>query len=152
MSKIILIWSDQVESNVTVEKDDGWRHRTSHVRGSCALFHTQVFLKEKERQLLLDTLTKEVMRRAIILQRWFRSCLIRLHFLQKRDATMIIQVPIYQKHHPRWPNRISLGKQNRFLWFLNRISEKLARILWEEEPSRYGDPVCMEKFTPHVIS
>uniref|UniRef100_H3DBQ4 Myosin IXB n=1 Tax=Tetraodon nigroviridis TaxID=99883 RepID=H3DBQ4_TETNG len=60
-------------------------------KSSYQIGKTKVFLKEKERQLLLDTLTKEVMRRAIILQRWFRSCLIRLHFLQKRDATMIIQ-------------------------------------------------------------
>nr|XP_020447008.1 unconventional myosin-IXb-like isoform X2 [Monopterus albus] len=52
---------------------------------------TKVFLKEKERQLLQDTLNKEVMRRIVILQRWFRVCLIRLHFVQKRDAAMIIQ-------------------------------------------------------------
>ncbi|XP_042353404.1 unconventional myosin-IXb [Plectropomus leopardus] len=52
---------------------------------------TKVFLKEKERQLLQDTLNKEVMRHIIILQRWFRACLMRLHFLQKKDATMIIQ-------------------------------------------------------------
>ncbi|XP_041804694.1 unconventional myosin-IXb isoform X2 [Chelmon rostratus] len=52
---------------------------------------TQVFLKEKERQLLQDTLNKEVMHHIIVLQRWFRACLMRLHFLQKRDATMIIQ-------------------------------------------------------------
>ncbi|TDH05911.1 hypothetical protein EPR50_G00127270 [Perca flavescens] len=52
---------------------------------------TKVFLKEKERQLLQDTLNKEVMRHIIILQRWFRTCLMRLHFLQNRDATMIIQ-------------------------------------------------------------
>ncbi|XP_070774290.1 unconventional myosin-IXb isoform X2 [Enoplosus armatus] len=52
---------------------------------------TQVFLKEKGRQLLQDTLNKEVMHYIIILQRWFRVCLIRLHFLQKRDATLIIQ-------------------------------------------------------------
>ncbi|XP_076601855.1 unconventional myosin-IXb isoform X3 [Chaetodon auriga] len=52
---------------------------------------TQVFLKEKERQLLQDTVNKEVMRHIIVLQRWFRSCLMRLHFLQKKDATMIIQ-------------------------------------------------------------
>ncbi|KAG7229082.1 hypothetical protein INR49_013201, partial [Caranx melampygus] len=52
---------------------------------------TKVFLKQTERQLLQDTLNKEVMRRIIILQRWFRTCLIRLHFLQKRDATVIIQ-------------------------------------------------------------
>ncbi|XP_073346792.1 unconventional myosin-IXb isoform X2 [Pagrus major] len=52
---------------------------------------TQVFLKEKERQLLQDTLNKEVMRHIIILQRWFRACLLRLHYLQKKDATMLIQ-------------------------------------------------------------
>ncbi|XP_028282689.1 unconventional myosin-IXb isoform X2 [Parambassis ranga] len=52
---------------------------------------TKVFLKEKERQLLQDTLNKEVVHRIITLQRWFRSCLIRFHFLQKKDATMIIQ-------------------------------------------------------------
>uniref|UniRef100_A0A671YXG7 Uncharacterized protein n=1 Tax=Sparus aurata TaxID=8175 RepID=A0A671YXG7_SPAAU len=53
--------------------------------------NTQVFLKERERQLLQDTLNKEVMRHIIILQRWFRACLIRLHYLQRKDATMIIQ-------------------------------------------------------------
>ncbi|XP_045907554.1 unconventional myosin-IXb-like isoform X2 [Micropterus dolomieu] len=52
---------------------------------------TKVFLKEKERQLLQDTLNKEVMRHIINLQRWIRVYLLRLHFLQKRDATMIIQ-------------------------------------------------------------
>ncbi|XP_026169113.1 unconventional myosin-IXb isoform X2 [Mastacembelus armatus] len=52
---------------------------------------TKVFLKKKERQLLQDTYNKEVMDHIIILQRWFRACLIRLHFLQKRDATRIIQ-------------------------------------------------------------
>ncbi|KAM9791384.1 unconventional myosin-IXb isoform 1-T1 [Syngnathus typhle] len=52
---------------------------------------TKVFLKEKERRLLQDTLNKEVMRRIIVLQRWFRACLIRMHFQQKRDASVIIQ-------------------------------------------------------------
>ncbi|XP_077379220.1 unconventional myosin-IXb isoform X2 [Festucalex cinctus] len=52
---------------------------------------TKVFLKEKERQLLQDTLNKEVMRRIVVLQRWFRGCLMRMHFLQKRDASLIIQ-------------------------------------------------------------
>ncbi|CAB1417699.1 unnamed protein product [Pleuronectes platessa] len=52
---------------------------------------TKVFLKEKERQLLQDTHNKEVMRRLIILQRWFRASLIRQHFLQKKDATLLIQ-------------------------------------------------------------
>uniref|UniRef100_A0A8C3AGE6 Unconventional myosin-IXb-like n=1 Tax=Cyclopterus lumpus TaxID=8103 RepID=A0A8C3AGE6_CYCLU len=57
---------------------------------------TKVFLKEKGRQLLQDTRNKEVMRQIIILQRWFRACLLRLHFRQKKDATMIIQVPFIQ--------------------------------------------------------
>ncbi|XP_034469732.1 unconventional myosin-IXb isoform X2 [Hippoglossus hippoglossus] len=52
---------------------------------------TKVFLKEKERQLLQDTHNKEVMRRLVILQRWFRASLIRQHFLQKKDATLLIQ-------------------------------------------------------------
>ncbi|XP_053738996.1 unconventional myosin-IXb isoform X1 [Synchiropus splendidus] len=52
---------------------------------------TKVFLKQKHKQLLQDTLNKEMMRRLIVLQRWFRACLIRLHFLQKKDATLMIQ-------------------------------------------------------------
>ncbi|XP_068426009.1 unconventional myosin-IXb isoform X2 [Clinocottus analis] len=52
---------------------------------------TKVFLKEKERQLLQNTHYKEVMHHIIVLQRWFRACLLRLHFLQKKDATLIIQ-------------------------------------------------------------
>ncbi|XP_033960405.1 unconventional myosin-IXb isoform X1 [Pseudochaenichthys georgianus] len=52
---------------------------------------TKVFLKEKERQLLQDTHNKEVRRHIIVLQRWFRACLMRSLFLQKRDATLIIQ-------------------------------------------------------------
>lgn len=59
---------------------------------TCLSFN-QVFLKEKERQLLQDALNKEVMHRIIILQRWFRVCLLRLHFLQKKDAAFLIQVP-----------------------------------------------------------
>ncbi|XP_070397713.1 unconventional myosin-IXb isoform X3 [Nothobranchius furzeri] len=51
----------------------------------------KVFLKDKERLLLQETLNKEVMRRIVTLQRWFRSCLIRFHFLQKKDATTLIQ-------------------------------------------------------------
>ncbi|TKS79486.1 Unconventional myosin-IXb [Collichthys lucidus] len=60
-------------------------------KSSYQIGRTKVFLKEKERKLLQDTHHKEVMRHIVILQRWFRTCLIRLHFLQKRDATMIIQ-------------------------------------------------------------
>uniref|UniRef100_A0AAQ4Q340 Myosin IXb n=1 Tax=Gasterosteus aculeatus aculeatus TaxID=481459 RepID=A0AAQ4Q340_GASAC len=54
---------------------------------------TKVFLKEKARQLLQDKYNKEVMHHIIVLQRWFRASLLRMHFLQKKDATMLIQVP-----------------------------------------------------------
>uniref|UniRef100_A0A672ZPJ9 Myosin IXb n=1 Tax=Sphaeramia orbicularis TaxID=375764 RepID=A0A672ZPJ9_9TELE len=59
---------------------------------------TKVFLKEKERRLLQETLNTVVIRHIIILQRWFRVCLIRLHFLQKKDATLVIQV-VHPHHH-----------------------------------------------------
>ncbi|XP_061776818.1 unconventional myosin-IXb isoform X2 [Nerophis ophidion] len=60
-------------------------------RSTYQIGHTKVFLKERERQLLQDTLNKEVMHHIIVLQRWFRTCLMRMHFLQKRDASLIIQ-------------------------------------------------------------
>uniref|UniRef100_A0A8C4ZFI9 Myosin IXb n=1 Tax=Gadus morhua TaxID=8049 RepID=A0A8C4ZFI9_GADMO len=52
---------------------------------------TKVFLKESQRQRLQETLNKEVMRSVVILQRWFRCCLIRMHFLNKKDAALLIQ-------------------------------------------------------------
>uniref|UniRef100_A0A8C7TT75 Myosin IXb n=1 Tax=Oncorhynchus mykiss TaxID=8022 RepID=A0A8C7TT75_ONCMY len=56
---------------------------------------TKVFLKEREKQHLQDTLNKEVMRHIVILQRWFRACLSRSHFLYKKDAAIRIQVCTY---------------------------------------------------------
>ncbi|XP_073917766.1 unconventional myosin-IXa isoform X5 [Castor canadensis] len=52
---------------------------------------TMVFLKEKERQYLQDLLHQEVLRRIIVLQRWFRVLLCRQHFLHLRQASIIIQ-------------------------------------------------------------
>lgn len=52
---------------------------------------TKVFLRERERQFLQETLNAEIMHRIKVLQRWFRACLIRMHFLQKKDATRLIQ-------------------------------------------------------------
>ncbi|XP_048185380.1 unconventional myosin-IXa isoform X2 [Perognathus longimembris pacificus] len=52
---------------------------------------TMVFLKEKERQHLQDLLHQEVLRRIILLQRWFRVLLCRQHFLRLRQASVIIQ-------------------------------------------------------------
>nr|XP_045016658.1 unconventional myosin-IXa isoform X4 [Jaculus jaculus] len=52
---------------------------------------TMVFLKEQERQHLQDLLHQEVLRRIILLQRWFRVLLCRHHFLNLRQASVIIQ-------------------------------------------------------------
>uniref|UniRef100_A0A672IFN1 Unconventional myosin-IXb-like n=1 Tax=Salarias fasciatus TaxID=181472 RepID=A0A672IFN1_SALFA len=52
---------------------------------------TKVLLKQRERRQLQDAHNKEVIRHIIILQRWFRACLVRLHFLQKKDASLLIQ-------------------------------------------------------------
>ncbi|XP_029420908.1 unconventional myosin-IXa isoform X2 [Nannospalax galili] len=52
---------------------------------------TMVFLKERERQHLQELLHQEVLRRIILLQRWFRVLLCRQHFLQLRQASVTIQ-------------------------------------------------------------
>ncbi|XP_051989396.1 unconventional myosin-IXb-like isoform X2 [Xyrauchen texanus] len=52
---------------------------------------TKVFLKEAERQKLQETLHKEVMQRIITLQRWFRACLTRKHYLVERKGIITIQ-------------------------------------------------------------
>ncbi|XP_051053614.1 unconventional myosin-IXa isoform X5 [Phodopus roborovskii] len=52
---------------------------------------TMVFLKEHERQHLQDLLHQEVLRRIILLQRWFRVLLCRQQFLHLRQASVIIQ-------------------------------------------------------------
>ncbi|KAM4629651.1 LOW QUALITY PROTEIN: unconventional myosin-IXb [Polymixia lowei] len=52
---------------------------------------TKVYLKELERQQLQDTLHKDVMRKIIFLQRWFRARLQRKEFLEMRQAAILIQ-------------------------------------------------------------
>uniref|UniRef100_A0A8C7CS28 Myosin IXB n=1 Tax=Oncorhynchus kisutch TaxID=8019 RepID=A0A8C7CS28_ONCKI len=53
---------------------------------------TKVYLKELERQQLQDTLHKDVMRKIIFLQLWFRARLERRYFLEMRQAAILIQV------------------------------------------------------------
>lgn len=52
---------------------------------------TKVFLKETERQALQETLHREVVRKILFLQSWFRMVLERRHFLQMRRAAVTIQ-------------------------------------------------------------
>lgn len=56
------------------------------------ILSSQVFLKELERQQLQDALHKDVMRKIIFLQRWFRARLQRTEFLDMRQAATLIQV------------------------------------------------------------
>lgn len=52
----------------------------------------QVFMKEAERQILQDTLHKEVIRKIILLQSWLRMVLERRRFLRMRQAAVVLQV------------------------------------------------------------
>uniref|UniRef100_A0A8C6DW21 Myosin IXB n=1 Tax=Moschus moschiferus TaxID=68415 RepID=A0A8C6DW21_MOSMO len=52
---------------------------------------TKVFLKETKRQALQETLHREVVRKILLLQSWFRMVLERRHFLQTRRAAITIQ-------------------------------------------------------------
>ncbi|CAG08020.1 unnamed protein product, partial [Tetraodon nigroviridis] len=59
---------------------------------------TKVFLKELGRQKLQDTLHKDVMRKIIFLQRWFRARLQRKEFLDMRQAAILIQCS-WRRYH-----------------------------------------------------
>ncbi|XP_071433968.1 unconventional myosin-IXb isoform X2 [Pithys albifrons albifrons] len=52
---------------------------------------TKVFMKEAERQILQDTLHKEVIRKIILLQSWLRMALERRRFLRARQAAVVLQ-------------------------------------------------------------
>ncbi|XP_051554437.1 unconventional myosin-IXb isoform X4 [Myxocyprinus asiaticus] len=60
-------------------------------RTSFQIGRTKLFLKEAERQKLQETLHKEVMQHIITLQRWFRACLTRKHYLREREGIITIQ-------------------------------------------------------------
>ncbi|XP_034293501.1 unconventional myosin-IXb isoform X3 [Pantherophis guttatus] len=52
---------------------------------------TKVFMKEATRQMLQDTLHKEVIRKIIVLQSWLRMVLERRRFLRTRQAAITLQ-------------------------------------------------------------
>ncbi|NXH15725.1 MYO9B protein, partial [Bucco capensis] len=52
---------------------------------------TKIFMKEAERQVLQDTLHKEVIRKIILLQSWLRMVLERRRFLRTRQAALVLQ-------------------------------------------------------------
>ncbi|KFW04751.1 Unconventional myosin-IXb, partial [Eurypyga helias] len=57
----------------------------------CQIGMTKVFMKEAERQILQDTLHKEVIRKIILLQSWLRMVLERRRFLRTRQAAIVLQ-------------------------------------------------------------
>ncbi|XP_048469961.1 unconventional myosin-IXb isoform X3 [Rhincodon typus] len=61
-------------------------------RNNCQIGKTKVFMKETERQKLQDILHKEVIRKILLLQTWFRAVLDRRRFLKSRQAATTIQV------------------------------------------------------------
>ncbi|XP_072450556.1 unconventional myosin-IXb isoform X3 [Chiloscyllium punctatum] len=61
-------------------------------RNNCQIGKTKVFMKETERQKLQDILHKEVIRKILLLQTWFRAVLDRRRFLKSRQAAITIQV------------------------------------------------------------
>ncbi|NWW86089.1 MYO9B protein, partial [Rhynochetos jubatus] len=58
---------------------------------NCQIGTTKVFMKEAERQILQDTLHKEVIRKIILLQSWLRMVLERRRFLRARQAAIVLQ-------------------------------------------------------------
>ncbi|XP_078412285.1 unconventional myosin-IXb isoform X4 [Cetorhinus maximus] len=60
-------------------------------RNNCQIGKTKVFMKETERQKLQDILHREVIRKILLLQTWFRAILERRRFLKMRQATITIQ-------------------------------------------------------------
>ncbi|XP_067824743.1 unconventional myosin-IXb-like [Heptranchias perlo] len=60
-------------------------------RDNCQIGKTKVFMKETERQKLQDILHKEVMRKILLLQTWFRAIQERRRFLKMKQAAITIQ-------------------------------------------------------------
>uniref|UniRef100_A0A672QPU1 Unconventional myosin-IXb-like n=1 Tax=Sinocyclocheilus grahami TaxID=75366 RepID=A0A672QPU1_SINGR len=82
-------------------------------RSSFQIGRTKVFLKESERQILQEALHKEVMRRIIILQRWFRACLMRKQYLREREGIITIQVLFVCHFDLSFRSQTELGHLNK---------------------------------------
>ncbi|KAL0966531.1 hypothetical protein UPYG_G00296380 [Umbra pygmaea] len=101
---------------------------------------TKVFLKERQRQSLQYTVNKEVMRRIILLQRWFRSCLVRNNFLSKKDAAIRIQ-RCWRSFQAGNRSRAAIviqgawrGSQKRTDYFRKRLSVQKLQDLVKNKP------------------
>ncbi|XP_020354323.1 unconventional myosin-IXb isoform X10 [Oncorhynchus kisutch] len=96
---------------------------------------TKVYLKELERQQLQDTLHKDVMRKIIFLQLWFRARLERRYFLEMRQAAILIQRAWRRQHKERRRQAATLiqavwrGSRQRSQYLHRRTSIKKIQAL-----------------------
>uniref|UniRef100_A0A8C7KWZ0 Myosin IXb n=1 Tax=Oncorhynchus kisutch TaxID=8019 RepID=A0A8C7KWZ0_ONCKI len=111
---------------------------------------TKVFLKEREKQHLQDTLNREVMRHIVILQRWFRACLSRSHFLYKKDAAIRIQ-RCWRAFRSDTRCRAATviqaawrGSQKRTDYLRKRNSIKKMQTLFRNKPDLNSSKGCLE--------
>ncbi|XP_059847340.1 si:zfos-588f8.1 isoform X2 [Hypanus sabinus] len=91
-------------------------NRLELVRDNCQIGKTKVFMKESERQKLQDVLHREVMRKILLLQNWFRTVLERKRFLKMRRAVITIQA-----HFRSLLVRLALQRLN---------AAKLIQLVW----------------------
>uniref|UniRef100_F6SHT7 Vacuolar protein sorting-associated protein 29 n=1 Tax=Xenopus tropicalis TaxID=8364 RepID=F6SHT7_XENTR len=75
--------------------------RIGHSPDQYQVGRTMVFLKEQERQCLMEMLHQTVLQRIILLQRWIRARLQRKRFLLFRDAVITIQ-RCWRHYKRRW--------------------------------------------------
>nr|XP_046215524.1 unconventional myosin-IXb-like isoform X3 [Oncorhynchus gorbuscha] len=117
----------------------------------------KVFLKEREKQHLQDTLNKEVMRHIVILQRWFRACLSRSHFLYKKDAAIRIQ-RCWRAFRADTRCRAATviqaawrGSQKRKEYLIKRNSIKKMQTLFRNKPDLNSSKAEVEKPMPSQL-
>uniref|UniRef100_A0A671SGI2 Unconventional myosin-IXb-like n=1 Tax=Sinocyclocheilus anshuiensis TaxID=1608454 RepID=A0A671SGI2_9TELE len=76
---------------VSLEDISSLLHRLGFHHTTYQIGKTKVYLKELERQKLQDILHKDVMRKIIFLQHWFRAKIERMEFVRMREAAILIQ-------------------------------------------------------------
>uniref|UniRef100_A0A673JHM3 Unconventional myosin-IXb-like n=1 Tax=Sinocyclocheilus rhinocerous TaxID=307959 RepID=A0A673JHM3_9TELE len=116
-------------------------------RSSFQIGRTKVFLKESERQILQEALHKEVMRRIIILQRWFRACLMRKQYLREREGIITIQVLFRSWRYLRETYRCRAAIVIQTAW---RSSKERAEYLKQREKLKknaFSRPVVSKCFS-----
>ncbi|XP_067417310.1 unconventional myosin-IXb isoform X3 [Emydura macquarii macquarii] len=84
---------------------------------------TKVFMKEAERQMLQDTLHKEVIKKIVLLQSWLRMVLERRHFLRMRQAAITLQTRWRSYHIRRALERTNAAIYIQSAWRGYRVRE-----------------------------